>query len=115
MTTTTQCPGCAAAHFPSALKQARCAAGLSQSWLAAITGYDHSHISRLESGTRNPTRETVLALAAALGCDDLETDELLIAGGFAVESDEMRGMLARAMRDERRRRLKVAEWEKTAL
>lgn len=108
MTTTTQ------TAFGAALKQARIQRGMSQERLAEHADISHSYLSRLECGTRNPTRETVLALTAALGCDDLETDELLVASGFTPESDEMRLVLARVMRWERQRRLKRAEWKAMA-
>src|SRR5690606_13284639 len=68
--------------FAHELRQAREAAGLSQSRLAARAGYDHSYVSRLESDSRSPTRDAVLSLAAAMLCDEVETDRLLMAAGF---------------------------------
>lgn len=64
------------------LRDAREAAGLSQSRLAARAGYDHSYVSRLESDSRAPTREAVMILAAAMNCGDVRRDELLMAAGF---------------------------------
>ncbi|MEZ4523732.1 MAG: helix-turn-helix transcriptional regulator [Thermomicrobiales bacterium] len=68
--------------FAFALRQAREAAGLSQSRLAARAGYDHSYVSRLESDSRAPTREAVLSLSNAMGLADVERDQLLAAAGF---------------------------------
>ena len=69
-------------NFATALRQAREAAGLSQSRLAAFAGYDHSYVSRLESDSRAPTRDAVLSLANAMGVPDVERDQLLAAAGF---------------------------------
>lgn len=72
----------ATSSFAQELRQAREAAGLSQSRLAARAGYDHSYVSRLESDSRSPTRDAVLSLAAAMRCDEVETDRLLASAGF---------------------------------
>lgn len=53
---------------------------LSQSKLAEKAGFDHSYVSRLESGARMPTREAVDRLAEHLG--DGTHDQLLTAAGF---------------------------------
>ncbi len=55
---------------------------MSQSKLAERAGFDHSYVSRLESGARTPTREAVIQLAEALGSDATGQDELLAAAGF---------------------------------
>lgn len=68
--------------FGIALQDARVMRRVSQSKLAARAGFDHSYVSRLESGTRTPTREAVLHLAGALGLDAAGTDQLLSAAGF---------------------------------
>lgn len=68
--------------FGIALQDARVMRRVSQSKLAARAGFDHSYVSRLESGTRTPTREAVLHLAGALGLDATGTDQLLSAAGF---------------------------------
>jgi transcriptional regulator with XRE-family HTH domain len=57
---------------------------LSQSTLAERAGFDHSHVSRLESGARLPTREAVIEIAKALGCTDQERDTLLHAAGYSA-------------------------------
>ena len=69
-------------EFAKTLRETREAAGLSQSRLAAFAGYDHSYVSRLESDSRAPTRDAVLSLTAAMGCDDAARDRLLITAGF---------------------------------
>lgn len=55
---------------------------LSQSRLAEAAGFDHSYVSRLESGTRMPMRDAVLKLAEALRLEESERDALLAAAGF---------------------------------
>ncbi|CAN5164678.1 hypothetical protein BH23CHL1_BH23CHL1_09370 [soil metagenome] len=68
--------------FSVALRQSRERQRLSQSRLAAAAGFDHSYVSRLEGGTRTPTRDAVVKLGDALTLDDIETDALLAAAGF---------------------------------
>lgn len=70
------------ASFAVALRRAREERGLSQSRLAMLSGHDHSYVSRLESESRTPTRDAVLKLARAMGCDEKERDGLLAAAGF---------------------------------
>ena len=57
-------------------------ARLSQSELAEAAGFDHSYVSRLESGTRTPTRSAVTALADALKLSSADEDALLSAAGY---------------------------------
>lgn len=68
--------------FALALRQTRELKRLSQSRLAAAAGFDHSYVSRLESGTRTPTRDAVTKLSEALTLDAIETDALLASAGF---------------------------------
>ena len=68
--------------FATALRETRERRRLSQSRLAAAAGFDHSYVSRLESGTRTPTRDAVTKLSDALTLDDVETDSLLASAGF---------------------------------
>jgi transcriptional regulator with XRE-family HTH domain len=68
--------------FAMALRQSREEKRLSQSRLAAAAGFDHSYVSRLESGTRTPTRDAVSKLGEALALDDIQVDALLAAAGF---------------------------------
>lgn len=69
-------------RFAATLKAMREQARVSQSKLAERAGFDHSYVSRLESGTRTPTREAVGQLALALGAHPSGQDELLAAAGF---------------------------------
>jgi transcriptional regulator with XRE-family HTH domain len=73
--------------FAEVLAELRSARGLSQSRLAHEAGFDHSYISRLEAGKREPSRETVLALAQVLELDAANLDRLLVAAGFRPLDD----------------------------
>jgi transcriptional regulator with XRE-family HTH domain len=68
--------------FGPVLKQFREARRVSQSKLAERAGFDHSYVSRLESGARTPTRDAVEQLAMALGLERVQQDELLASAGF---------------------------------
>ncbi len=68
--------------FGTALKQFREERRVSQSKLAERAGFDHSYVSRLESGARTPTRDAVTQLAGALQLDGSGQDALLAAAGF---------------------------------
>ncbi|HWL37516.1 MAG TPA: helix-turn-helix transcriptional regulator [Frankiaceae bacterium] len=64
--------------FGEALFNARKAAGLSIRQLATKARVDHANVARLESGERtNPTPETVVKLATALGVEPSEWLELI--------------------------------------
>lgn len=76
------------AGFAGLLKQFREAGRMSQSRLAETSGFDHSYVSRLESGHRAPTREAVLKFAAALQLADPDRDTLLAAAGFMPQHVE---------------------------
>jgi transcriptional regulator with XRE-family HTH domain len=71
------------AQFGQLLAYYRQRAGISQSRLARMIHVDHSFVSRLEHGTRGPSRETVLAIARALNLSDQERDELLLSARYA--------------------------------
>lgn len=68
--------------FAPYLREMRDRSRLSQSRLAEAAGFDHSYVSRLESGSRMPTRDAVLKLAAAMKLDEHDRDGLLAAAGF---------------------------------
>ncbi|MGB3330175.1 MAG: helix-turn-helix transcriptional regulator [Thermomicrobiales bacterium] len=68
--------------FGPVLKRFREARRVSQSKLAERAGFDHSYVSRLESGARTPTRDAVEQLAQALGLERVQQDELLASAGF---------------------------------
>src|SRR5690606_39928404 len=70
------------------LKRFREEARTSQSRLAESAGFDHSYVSRLESGNRTPTREAVVKLADALGLTPEQRDTLLAAAGYMPQRVE---------------------------
>jgi transcriptional regulator with XRE-family HTH domain len=73
-----------AGAFGALLAGYRRRAGLSQHALGQASGRNPSAINRYESGERDrPERETVDALACALGLTERETDLLLVAAGYA--------------------------------
>lgn len=67
------------------LAQLRQKQGYSLQKLAQASGVSAAYICRLESGERHPTRERLQSLTAVLipDANQTETDELLIAAGFA--------------------------------
>ncbi|HEV2072610.1 MAG TPA: helix-turn-helix transcriptional regulator [Thermomicrobiales bacterium] len=69
-------------RFGLTLKSLRETRRVSQSKLAERAGFDHSYVSRLESGARTPTRDAVQQLARALDLERVQQDELLAAAGF---------------------------------
>jgi transcriptional regulator with XRE-family HTH domain len=75
-------------QFARLLKQFREEQGISQSRLAEASQFDHSYVSRLESGNRAPTREAVSKLADALRLDASQRDSLLAAAGFMPQRVE---------------------------
>lgn len=78
--------------FPQLLKHFREAGRLSQSRLAEVAGFDHSYVSRLESGNRTPTREAVVKLGEALGLAPEQRDTLLASAGYMP--DRLESLLA---------------------
>lgn len=70
------------AEFGVLLKRFREARRVSQSKLAERADFDHSYVSRLESGARMPTRDAVERLGRALGLAQSEQDPLLASAGF---------------------------------
>ena len=69
-------------EFGVLLKNLREKRGVSQSKLAERAEFDHSYVSRLESGARMPTRDAVERLAEALKLEQPQLDSLLAAAGF---------------------------------
>jgi transcriptional regulator with XRE-family HTH domain len=69
-------------RFGATLKRFRETRRVSQSKLAERAGFDHSYVSRLESGARTPTRDAVEQLSKALELAGLQQDELLASAGF---------------------------------
>jgi transcriptional regulator with XRE-family HTH domain len=69
-------------EFGGLLKSLREKRGVSQSKLAERAEFDHSYVSRLESGARMPTREAVDRLGEAMNLEQQQLDALLAAAGF---------------------------------
>lgn len=55
-------------HDPAKLRRRRVEAGLSATELARRAGCSVSHLSELESGSRNPSPPLLATLAAELNC-----------------------------------------------
>ena len=53
-------------QFSVNLRRLRIERGMSQSHLASLLGVDKSYISRLETGSKNPTLSTIAELANVL-------------------------------------------------
>jgi len=70
-------------NFGKYLSVARMQKGFSQSRLARTVGCDHSFISRIEAGERNPSREMTETIADALELNSTERDSLMLAAGYA--------------------------------
>jgi len=66
------------------LRSWRMARQLSQEDLAARAGVSARHLSFVENGRANPSRELVLALAGALDVPLRERNTLLTTAGFAA-------------------------------
>ena len=73
--------------FPDTLKDLRRARGMTQWALARMAGFDHSTLSRWESGDRHPEPENVEALAAVLCVSTIEADALRQSAGY--DTDDM--------------------------
>lgn len=78
--------------FGQNLDQLRIKAGKSRYSLWKLTGLDQAFLLRLETGKKNPSRNTVMLLGLALthgctriSCDDV--DELLLNAGYAPLRD----------------------------
>lgn len=69
-------------EFGALLRSLRERQGVSQSKLAERAEFDHSYVSRLESGARMPAREAVDRLGEALNLERPQLDGLLAAAGF---------------------------------
>lgn len=68
--------------FGALLKSLRERRKVSQSKLAEEADFDHSYVSRLESGARTPSREAVDKLGKALQLKQQQLDSMLAAAGF---------------------------------
>lgn len=96
------------ATFRDLLRRHRDARRWSQERLASESEIDHSLVSRLESGQRNPTQEAIAKLAIGLELTEAQHDALLAAAGFlpqrregAIADEPDVAALYRLLRDER--------------
>ena len=69
--------------FPARLASLRKWRGLSQLQLAAAAGCSQRHLSFLELGRTQPSREMMRRLSGALGLSFRQANDLLLAAGFA--------------------------------
>lgn len=83
----------AAPGFGTALRHVRGRSGWTQRQLADAVGLEHSMVSRLEAGSRNPSRETVLAICRVLDVTDLERIWLATLAGYLPGDLTVRDML----------------------
>jgi transcriptional regulator with XRE-family HTH domain len=74
----------AANAFGCSLRRHRAGRGWSQEHLALHSNVSPRHLSCLETGKAQPSREMVLRLAGALGLELRERNELLARAGFAA-------------------------------
>lgn len=89
-----------APSFGALLKQLRDARGLSQHDVAARAGLDNTHVSRLETGGRGPSREAVERLADALEASPRDRMHLLRAANLVVPLDPLLEAMAEVLRSE---------------
>lgn len=72
--------------FPGLLQAMRNERGWSKAVLAKRAKFDPSTITRLEQGSREPERETVLQLADAMALTMSDRDRLLAASGYRSDT-----------------------------
>jgi transcriptional regulator with XRE-family HTH domain len=74
--------------FPALLRHHRHRRGASQLDLAVASDVSSRHVSFLETGRAQPSREMVLRLASSLSVSMRDQNEMLRAAGFPAEFDE---------------------------
>ena len=85
-----QSPPASLSALGAALQAMRKRKGLTQAGLAERTGRMQSHISATEKGTYDPRASTLIALAAALGCE-----WVLVPKERAAETRRIAGLAAK--------------------
>jgi transcriptional regulator with XRE-family HTH domain len=83
--------------FGSVLSEWRAARRLSQLGLALLTGVSQRHISFVESGRAQPSRDTIFKLADGLDLSLRARNDLFLAAGYAPAYAERRLELAEMM------------------
>lgn len=81
-------PPAPGAHFGARLREWRAARRLSQLELALEAGVSARHLSFVETGRAQPSRDLVARLADTLGLPLRERNALLLAAGYAPEFPE---------------------------
>ncbi len=76
---------------PDRLRAARKARGMSREQLAIAAGSQYGAIAMFENGGRNPRRDTLLKLAAAL---DMDVRDLVEPDPFVAKSRKAQGLPA---------------------
>ena len=76
------------ANFAGALRYWRAKRGLSQLRLGAQSGISQRHLSFLENGRAQPSREMILRLGIALDVPLRQRNVMLLAAGFAPAYQE---------------------------
>ena len=74
--------------FSESLKTFRESTGLSQYQFAKKSGVNHSYVSRLEAGSRQPTREMVQNFARVLELNPPQAEYLFRQAGFVYNDQE---------------------------
>lgn len=78
----------APAGLPETLRRFRLRAGLSLCALQRASGIHYSYLSRVESGTRTPTRAALGRIADGLGLDADDRATLLRSAGYVESGDD---------------------------
>jgi predicted transcriptional regulator len=73
--------------FGETLEKYRSRQGIAQSRLAGMVDVDHSYISRLESGMREPSRSVVEKMCDVLLLEPKQRNEMFAAAGFLQDSE----------------------------
>lgn len=79
-----------ATQFATTLRRLRRERMISQTQLANRASFDHSYLSRLEAGNREPSRDTVSRLGDAMQLADIERSMLFASAGFTTSGDPLR-------------------------
>ena len=76
------------ADFPSALRYWRAKRGHSQLQLSGVAGVSQRHISFIESGRAQPSKDLILKLGLVLDIPLRQRNIMLLAAGFAPAYQE---------------------------
>ena len=82
---------------PATLRKYREAAGLSMAKLSNVASLDHTYISRIESGQRQPSQDVVRRMAKAMQLDADQTAHLYFSFGLIPDGGAVLGEVAELM------------------